>query len=156
MTETGMDQTGGGDASTFDQDAYLERVRARDAFNALLGLEVVSAAPERAETRVRVTEAHLNFFGVCHGGLVFSVADAAFGIAANAGGRLAAMIDAHLTMTAPARPGDQLVAVSERVSESRRLAVYRVIVRKCGADGAPDAVVGAFTGTVYVRDGPPP
>lgn len=137
-----------------DVDGYLAMVRARDAYIRSLGIEVVSAAPEGAETRVRATEAHLNFFGVCHGGLIFSLADTAFGVAANAGPKRAAMIDAHLTMTAAVRPGDELVAVSERVSQSRRLAVYRVIVRKSAGPDA-DEVVSAFTGTVYTSERPP-
>lgn len=142
-------------AAPFDSDAYLAMVRAKDAFSKALGVEVVAASPERAETRVRVSEEHLNFFGVGHGGLVFTLADTAFGAAANAGGRRAAMIDAHITMTAAVRLGEELTASAERISESRRLAVYRVTVRRRAAGGA-EAIISSFTGTVYVSDRPPP
>ena len=45
--------------------------------------------------RMRVGKAHLNFNGKCHGGAIFTLADSAFGIAANQYGVIAAGIDAR-------------------------------------------------------------
>ncbi|MEI6204475.1 MAG: PaaI family thioesterase, partial [Enhydrobacter sp.] len=58
----------------------------RDAFCGDLGIELVASTPGSATTRVRVEPRHLNFGGVCHGGLTFTLADAAFGLACNARG----------------------------------------------------------------------
>ena len=103
-------------------------------------------APGMAEMRVQLTAANLNFNGTCHGGLVFALADTAFGLAANSHGLVAAGIDAHITYQAPARVGDVLLARASEVSRSRRLAVYRVDVRR-EADGR---AISSFTGTVFV------
>lgn len=46
----------------------------RDTFTRELGIEVVEAALGRAVTRVQVEERHVNFNGVCHGGLTFTLA----------------------------------------------------------------------------------
>jgi acyl-CoA thioesterase len=90
---------------------------------------------------------HLNFNGTCHGGLVFALADSAFGLASNSYGKVAAGIDAHVTYQQAARLGDCLQARATEVSRSRKLAVYRVDVTR--TDGA---VISSFTGTVYITD----
>ena len=54
-----------------------------DPFCAGLGIELVEASAGRATTRVTVEPRHLNFTGACHGGLTFTLADAAFGFACN-------------------------------------------------------------------------
>ena len=138
--------------ATVDLDAYLDRCRRRDRYVRLLGIEIVEAAPGRATTRVAVGERHLNFFGAAHGGMVFSLADTAFGVAANTSGRLAAMVDAHLTMTQGVLEGDLLTAAAEEISGSRRLAVYRCTVTRTRA--GEERVVATFTGTVYRTDRP--
>ena len=140
------------EAAGIDLDAYLDRCRARDAYVRLLGIEIAAAAPGRATTRVTIGERHLNFFGAAHGGLVFSLADTAFGVAANTGGRLAAMVDAHLTMTGGVLLGDVLEAEAEEASRSRRLAVYRCTVARTRA--VATEVVATFTGTVFQTDRP--
>jgi len=78
-------------------------------------------------------------------GVVFALADTAFGLAANSHGAVAAGIDAHITYQQPASTGDTLVARAHEVSRSRRLAVYRVDVTR--ADGR---AISSFTGTVYI------
>jgi acyl-CoA thioesterase len=92
-----------------------------------------------------VGEQHLNFNGSCHGGVIFAFADAAFGLASNSHGLLAAGIDAHITYQAAAGLGDELTAAAVEVSRSRKLAVYRIDVTR--ADGA---MISSFTGTVYI------
>lgn len=133
-----------------DLDAYLDMVRRRDKFVAALGIEVVSAAPGRATTRIAVGDSHINFFGVGHGGMIFSLADTAFGVAANTHGRIAAMIDAHLTLTQGVNLGDILTASAEEVSRSRRIAVYRCEITR--SRGGEDRTIATFTGTVYQTD----
>lgn len=123
------------------------RLAARDPFVQSLGIECVDGGPGRAAVRMRVRERHLNFNGTCHGGVIFALADTAFGLAANSHGRLAPGIDAHVTYLAAVARGDLITATATEVSRSRRLAVYRVDVAR--EDGAP---VSTFTGTVYVMD----
>lgn len=122
---------------------------ARDHFSRELGIELVEGEPGRAVTRVRVEQRHLNFGGAGHGGLTFTLADAAFGIACNAYGNAAAGVDVHMIYNRPARLGDVLTATAEELSRSTRLATYRIDVRR--GDGK---LVAAMTGTAFISGRP--
>jgi acyl-CoA thioesterase len=129
--------------------ARVERLAARDPLMRLLGIECVAGGPGRAVTALAVRDHHLNFNGTCHGGVTFALADAAFGLASNSHGAIAAAIDAHVTYQVAVRSGDTLTATAVEASRSRRLGVYRIDVTR--QDGA---LVSTFTGTVYVTDRP--
>jgi acyl-CoA thioesterase len=121
---------------------------ARDPFAQSLGIRLRSAGAGTATLALVLQPSHINFNGTCHGGVSFSLADTAFGLASNSHGLIAAGIDAHITYQQPARAGDTLVATAVEVSRSRKLAVYRVdVVRE--NDGA---ALCSFTGTVYRTD----
>ncbi len=119
-----------------------------DPYSALLGIEWVDAGEDQAHLSLLLSEQHLNFLGGGHGGVIFSLADMAFGLASNSGGVMSIGIDAHISYIAGARVGDRLDAVCKLVSRNRRTAVYRADVRR------GDEVLAAFTGTVYVTGKP--
>ncbi len=123
----------------------VARLADRDRFARAMGVRFVDGGPGFAKVAMTVREQHLNFNGTCHGGAIFALADAAFGLASNSHGTIAAGIDAHITYQAAATVGDDLAAVAVEVSRSRKLAVYRIDVTR--ADGA---MISSFTGTVYV------
>lgn len=125
----------------------VKGLAARDAFVAYLGAECVDAGPGMAVVRMTVGEQHVNFNGTCHGGVLFSLADTAFGLASNSHGRVAAAVGAHIGFTAPVRVGDTLIATATEVSRSNRIGTYRVDVRT-----SDDATVATFTGTVYIAE----
>jgi len=127
----------------------LERLSAADAFARSLGARFIDGGPGRATIEMTVRDEHLNFNGNCHGGVIFALADCAFGLASNSHGQIAAGIDAHITYQAAASLGDRLTATATEVSRSRKLAVYRIDVTN--ADGKP---ISSFTGTVYVTTKP--
>lgn len=123
----------------------LQRLAATDAFARALGIRFVGGGPGHATVAMTVGPPHLNFNGTCHGGAIFALADAAFGLASNSHGVVAAGIDAHITYQAAANLGDELFARAAEVSRSRKLAVYRIDVAR--SDGT---MISSFTGTVYV------
>ena len=116
-----------------------------DAYAQGLGVELVKVEPDAVTVALQVADAHTNFLGVGHGGMVFSLADCAFSLASNATGDRAVAIDTHLVLTTATRPGDRLIAVVTEASRGRSLGTYRVDVSR--GDGRP---VGLFTGTVYI------
>jgi phenylacetic acid degradation protein PaaD len=118
---------------------------AKDRFAGAMGVTLVGGGPGHAKVAMTVREQHLNFNGSCHGGAIFALADAAFGLASNSHGLLAAGIDAHITYQAAANLGEELTAAAVEVSRSRKLAVYRIDVTR--ADGT---MISSFTGTVYI------
>lgn len=91
---------------------------------------------------------HLNFVGVIHGGMVFTLADTALALASNGFGRSALAVDAHIVWSAAGRVGDVLTAEAHEVAASRRLATYRVPVFR--SDGR---MLASFDGTVFRPDG---
>jgi acyl-CoA thioesterase len=64
--------------------------------------------------------------GVVHGGAIFSLADHAFAIAANAGSTDRVAVSIHIQFIAPAH--GYLTAISEIVGESGRYSTYRIMV----------------------------
>ncbi len=128
-----------------DVNRRVKDLASRDAFANFLGAQCVDAGTGTATVHMTVAEQHMNFNGTCHGGVLFSLADTAFGLASNSHGRLAAAVDAHIGFTAPVRVGDELVATACELTRSNRIGTYRVDVRR-----SDDDMVAAFTGTVYI------
>ena len=117
---------------------------ASDAFSRWLGVELVAIAPGACTVRMAVRAEMLNGFGVCHGGVTFSLADSALAFASNTHGRVTVSVENVISYPAPVSAGDVLTAVAEEESAGNRLAFYRVTVRK--QDGT---AVALFRGTVY-------
>ena len=98
-----------------------------------LGMELVSVAPGRACLEMAVREDMLNGHDICHGGMVFTLADTAFAYAANAHNRTTLAAAADISFIAAAEAGETLRALAEERSLSRRTGVYDVTVT--GRDG---------------------
>jgi acyl-CoA thioesterase len=131
-----------------DEQRLAERIvtamMERDAFSQWLGLEVTHVAPNAATVRMTVRPEMVNGFGVCHGGIAFSLADSALAFASNTHGRVTVSIENSIRYPAAIVPGDVLTAAAVEESASRRLAYFSATVAK--DDGT---VVGLFKGTVY-------
>lgn len=127
----------------------MAAIAEQDAFGVDLGIELVASSTGSATTRVRVEPRHLNFGGVCHGGVSFTLADAAFGFACNSRGIAAAGIDVHMIYNRPVKVGEILTATAMELSHSTKIATYRVDVVR--ADGK---LVAAMTGTAFVSGTP--
>ena len=109
-----------------------------------LGITYVDSGKNYAVIEIILDDRHLNFMGRCHGGVVFSLADTAFGLASNMGGNLSLAIDAHITFIKGASFGDVLRAHARRVAASRKTAVYQADVCR------DEEVIATFTGTVIL------
>ena len=117
---------------------------ARDGFSAWLGIEIVEIRPAAAVLRMTVRKDMLNGFGVCHGGIPYSLADSALAFASNTHGTVTVSIQNSISYPAPVLEGDILTAVAEELSAANRVAFYQVtLTNQAGAK------VGHFTGTVY-------
>ncbi|PZA08013.1 MULTISPECIES: hydroxyphenylacetyl-CoA thioesterase PaaI [unclassified Meiothermus] len=114
-----------------------------DPFMQLLGIEVRSVEAGRAHLAARVGPQHLNFHGSCHGGFLYSLADAAFALASNSHGVAAVALSTHMEYFKPVREGDQLEAQASQENLGRRTATYRIAITREGQ------TVALFTGTVY-------
>jgi acyl-CoA thioesterase len=113
------------------------------SFAATLGFEVLSHGEGKAHLRARVSAEHLNLHGGAHGGFLYSLADEAFALASNSRGAAAVALSTHIDYFQVVREGDIIEAAASEEHLGRRVATYRVELRK------GDEVVGLFTGTVY-------
>ena len=131
-----------------EAQALAERVvsamMAKDAFSRQFGMEVVEVRPRSATVRMTVRADMLNGFGVCHGGVTFSLADSAFAFASNTHGRVSLSIENAMTYPAAVHAGDVLVARAEQETGSARLGFFRVVV-----SNQRDEIVAIFRGTAY-------
>lgn len=116
-----------------------------DAMARLLGFEIIERGPGTGSMRATVGRDHVNQHGTVHGGFVFTLADATFGLAANSHGPVAVALVASIHFTRFARPGDVLVAEAREVALGRTSATYEVVVSTNGR------TVALFTGTVHRR-----
>ncbi len=123
----------------------VEEMLLADPYAGSLGVSLLSVSDDEIVLELEVEARHLNFLGVGHGGMVFSLADCAFSLGANAAGDRAVAIDTHLVLTAAAREGDRLRARVVEATRGRTLGTYRVDVTR--GDGR---TVGLFTGTVHI------
>ena len=128
----------------FDEQRVTELLGA-DSYAQGLGVELVSVGSDEIVVAMEVRSEHLNFLGVGHGGVMFSLADCAFSLASNSAGDRAVAIDTHLVLTAGAGEGDRLEATVREVSRGRTLGTYRAEITR--DDGK---IAGLFTGTVYI------
>lgn len=115
-------------------------MREADAAAVSAGVELVDVGPGRAVVRMVVTEGQVNGHGVCHGGYLFLLADAAFAFACNSFGVPTLASAADIVFLRPGRLGVELRAEAGLRSESGRSGIYDVTVR----DG--DSVVAEFRG----------
>jgi acyl-CoA thioesterase len=117
----------------------------RSEFAVLLGMHVVEAHDGYARVEMDCT-GKMNPDGVAHGGAVFSLADQAFGIAANCTGVHRVAVSVHIQYLAPATGA--LVAIAQRVSDNGRCDTYRIII----SEGT--RVIATFDGVAF-RISPP-
>jgi phenylacetic acid degradation protein PaaD len=98
-----------------------------DRYAAHLDIEPLSADATTARAAMTLGEHHLNDIGRAHGGALFSLADAAVALTANATpGERAVVTASSIQFTRPAARGDRLVATAVREFRLRRRAGYRV------------------------------
>ena len=108
-----------------------------------LGLRFDRIEPGFASCSLVITEYMFNFLGVVHGGLVFSLADAAFSAASNRDHSPSFALDVSGTFLKTARLGDLIRAEAQLVQATQRTGLYRMNVYN------GDDLMATFNGTVY-------
>ena len=103
-----------------------------DSYAAYLGAELTDIRPGWARVTLTLKDDHLNFMGLIHGGVIFSLADVAFGAAANSFGSKAMALSVNINFQAPAPPGDTITAEVELISRAGKMGYYDMKVRDSG------------------------
>jgi acyl-CoA thioesterase len=85
-----------------------------------LKMELVSCAPGRAVMRMQVREEMLNGHEICHGGLIFTLADSTFAFACNSHNKVTVAAGCSIEFLKPGKLGDVLTCEGvERVLQGR-------------------------------------
>lgn len=108
----------------------IRRKIENDPFARSLGISIEELEPGRSKVSLTVTEEMMNFHNTAHGGLIFSLADAAFGAASNSRGQTAVGMNVNINYLKPCFPGDHLIATAEEVSQGGRTALYDIVVTR--------------------------
>lgn len=93
-----------------------------------LGMKRLEVRAGYARMSMRVKEHMVNGQQVCHGGLIFSLADSSFGYACNSHGQHALAASCSIDFLAPAQLGDELTAEAQETAHLGRTRIYDVRV----------------------------
>lgn len=114
-----------------------------DPFSQWMGIEILECEIGRCKLAMTVREEMLNSMGKAHGGISYSLADTAFGFAANTHGKFAVSIETSINHIEALEAGDYLTAESVIEKVNNKLG-FNVIEVKRG-----DELVALFKGVVY-------
>lgn len=109
--------------------ATAEAMWARDQAVQALGLVLRQIAPGRAVLAMTVRPDMVNGHRICHGGMIFTLADTAFAYACNSYNRNTVAAACNIDFLSPVKEGETLEAEAIERSLSGRTGVYDVTVR---------------------------
>jgi acyl-CoA thioesterase len=100
-----------------------------DQASKMLGMKIESVSPGNARVTMRVRPDMVNGHGICHGGLIFALADSAFAFACNSHGDNTVAAGAAIEFLAPGLEGDLLTASASERWRAGRSGIYEIEVR---------------------------
>ena len=114
-----------------------------DPYSQWLGIKILECELGRCRVAMTVRKEMLNSMNKAHGGITYSLADTAFGFAANTHGRFAVSIETSINHIEAVCEGDYLVAESIIEKVNNKLG-FNIIEVKRGNE-----MVALFKGVVY-------
>ena len=138
--------------ATSEAQSLAERAVAalfeRDRASQSLGLRILEVRPGRVRVAMAVRADMVNGHGLCHGGLVFTLADSAFAFACNSYDESTVAAAASIDYLAAARAGDELTAEAVEQWRTRRNGLYEITVTNQRGER-----IALFRGRSYRIDG---
>ncbi|HRF30928.1 MAG: hypothetical protein RLZZ300_1765 [Pseudomonadota bacterium] len=110
-------------------DATAEAMFSRDRAAQALGIKIVRVQPGASLLTMTVRSDMVNGHHICHGGMIFSLADTAFAYACNSYNKNTVASACHIDFLAPAKEGETLEAEAVEQSAAGRTGVYDITVR---------------------------
>jgi acyl-CoA thioesterase len=108
--------------------AAVQTLYGADLASQSLGIEIMDVAPGRVRLAMVVRADMVNGHGMCHGGIVFALADCAFAFACNSYGEPMVAASAGIDFLAPTPRGERVIATATEVSRGARHGIYDVAV----------------------------
>lgn len=119
------------------------KMLSQDAFSSWLGIEILEVEKGRCKVAMTVRKEMLNSMNKAHGGIAYSLADTAFGFAANTHGKYAVSIETSINHIEALNEGDYLTAESVIEKLGNKLG-FNIVEVKRGEE-----LVALFKGVVY-------
>ena len=104
------------------------RLFERDRASQALGMRITGVRPGWAQVVMRVRTDMVNGHGVCHGGIVFALADSAFAFACNSHNDSTVAAAAAIDFLETAREGDELTAEASELWRTKRNGIYEISI----------------------------
>ena len=114
-----------------------------DPFSQWLGIEILASEVGKCRLGLKIRKEMLNSMSKAHGGITYSLADTAFGFAANSNGRFAVSIESSINHIEPLEENDYITAEATIESLKNKIGFYIVEVKK------GDLLVALFKGVAY-------
>ena len=114
-----------------------------DPYSQWLGIEILECEIGRCKVAMTIRKEMLNSMGKAHGGICYSLADTAFGFAANTHGKFAVSIETSINHIEALNEGDYIIAESIIEKVNNKLG-FNIIEVKRGNE-----MVALFKGVVY-------
>ena len=118
-----------------------ESMYGTDTCSQWLGMTLEDVRPGYARMRMPVRAEFLNGHGICHGGLMFTLADSTFAFACNSYNIPAVASGCAIEFLKPVKGGDVLVAEGQEQTLSGRHGIYDIKVTNSGGE-----VIAMFRG----------
>lgn len=119
---------------------------ATDQASQALGMQITHIAPGQATLTMQVRADMLNGHGICHGGMIFTLADSAFAFACNTYNTLTVAQQNQITYLTPCQPDEVLMATATETARQGRSGTYDVVVT--GSDNRQIALFRGLSRTV--------
>ena len=126
-----------------------ETMWSNDNASHALGITIDVTTAGAASARMTIRDDMVNGIDVCHGGLVFALADTAFAFACNAYNRQTFAASCHIDFLRPAVLGDELLAIASEDHRGRRSSHYTVKIKN-----QRDEPVALFRGRSVANEEP--
>lgn len=120
----------------------------RDQASQSLGMTIVEMGEGRAVVTMAVRPDMVNGLDVCHGGLIFSLADSAMAFSSNSFNRYAVATNAEIDWINPGRVGTTLTATATQRHQRGRNAITDVVVEDDTGE-----IIAMFRGRTRQIDG---
>ena len=114
-----------------EESSVPAELRARieaDPWTRTLGIRFLALGRGFCRLGLTVQPHMVNFQGYPHGGVIFSLADIAFGAACNSRGGTAVALNMTITFLTAVPAGSRLVAEAREIKQGRRAGFYQVSV----------------------------
>ena len=117
----------------------------KDKFAEYVGIKLLEVEKGRARTKIEINENHLNGIGTVHGGVLFTLADFTFAVAANSYGNVTVAINANISFMKAVKSGF-LFAEAREISRNPKISTYTIDITS-----EDDELIAIFQGMAYSK-----